>query len=170
MQDICLPSVDAWVSRQDVGRQGTEAMSGIIYLRPVHTRVVRAENSNLSAESGSRKQCRVATGSLGCTESNCPRLRNTRELREGRAGVGRVENTLIRRNPDIASDTWVDYDLERRSGRAKGAWARECLSTISGDVEFGSRSAVKDSVVQLIRCDLRIRGKGGYCCESIGIL
>ena len=73
-----------------------------------------------------------------------------------------MEESFVRGDPYISGNTGVYNDFDWGGRRSKGALGRERLSSVCGQVELGSRSAIEYGVVLLIRGDGRVTGQRRY--------
>lgn len=81
-----------------------------------------------------------------------------------------MEQTLIRRDPDITSNVRVDGDLNGRSGGPQSTCGSEGLTARGGDVELGSGGAVEDGVILFVGSDDGVGGERGDGGEGTGVL
>lgn len=96
-----IPAIDSGISCEGICAGGTESVSGIINLNPVHTSVVGSEYTN-TANVSECEHSRVAACCLRCAKCNSICLSYSGDGAKGGAGVRGMEQAFISRHPDIA--------------------------------------------------------------------
>lgn len=81
-----------------------------------------------------------------------------------------MEQTRIRRYPDIARNIRVNNYLYRRRSRPKSTCGSERLAACGRDIELRGGGTIKYRVVPLVGGDNGVRRKGGDSGEAAGVL
>lgn len=139
---------------------GAEALSATLDINPCGTLV------STRIESGPRGTGTKGVHIPGCAGSNAEGHlvgvgQGGRGLGECGTKVGRVEDTNIRGNPDVASGSGVHSDIPHGSSTAKLAARCKGSAGVLAHVKIGGGASVEICVVLLVRHDHGARRQAG---------